>query len=657
MIQDELGFLIPKSERKIDKLSNAVRLKDHNIDFMTDEEFANLPEGSTMIFDVECYVNFFYVMFKSLHNGKFIAFEHSNDCVLDIAKLATTMWRFCIVGFNSRNYDVPIIQLALRGATCQELKAATNLIIEGNMKAYQFEKEYGLQIPNYNHVDIIEVAPLKGSLKLYGGRLHCDTMQDLPLDPGHVLTAEDAEILRPYCSNDLNVTELLFNKLAPQLELRIKMSKRYGVDLRSKSDAQIAEAVICSELKKALGYYPPKPEFNENQILQYDIPDFISFNSPELQKALLKIKDARFSLDKNGKPKFPETLGERVKKKSGWANELRVSISGRCYKLGMGGLHSQETSVAYIADEDMILADNDVTSYYPFIILNQSLFPPHLGQVFLDVYRSIVDTRLAAKKSGDKTVADSLKITINGSFGKMGSKYSRLCAPQLMLQVTLTGQLALLMLIEMLEAAGIDCVSGNTDGVVSMYPKDQHDEVRAIIAEWERITQFRTEETRYSALYSRDVNNYIAVKEDGSTKSKGTYGEAGLSKNPEHYICSEAVSAFVTQGTPVAHTIRECKDPGKFVSVRNAKGGGEKDGVYLGKVVRWYYAKGEKTCISYVGSGNKVAKTDGAKPLMDLPANLPNDIDYQWYVDKAIEMLYDCAGLRMQETPEFDFGF
>ena len=41
----------------------------------------------------------------------------------------------------------------------------------------------------------------------------------------------------------------------------------------------------------------------------------------------------------------------------------------------------------------------------------------------------------------------SKKIQINGSFGKLGSKYSLLYAPDLLLQTTITGQLALLMLI------------------------------------------------------------------------------------------------------------------------------------------------------------------------------------------------------------------
>jgi DNA polymerase elongation subunit (family B) len=58
-----------------------------------------------------------------------------------------------------------------------------------------------------------------------------------------------------------------------------------------------------------------------------------------------------------------------------------------------------------------------------------------------------------------------MKIAANGVFGKLGSPWSILYAPHLMVAVTLTGQLALLMLIERAERMGISVVSANTDGV------------------------------------------------------------------------------------------------------------------------------------------------------------------------------------------------
>ncbi len=55
---------------------------------------------------------------------------------------------------------------------------------------------------------------------------------------------------------------------------------------------------------------------------------------------------------------------------------------------------------------------------------------------------------------------------------------------------------------------------------------------------------------------------------------------------------------------------------------------------YLGKVVRWYYSKEGKP-IYYKKNGNKVAKTDGCKPMMTLTNEFPKDLDYERYVDEC----------------------
>ncbi|WZB35703.1 DNA polymerase [Enterobacteria phage FtMidnight] len=680
---NEQGFILTKANRVVDKVSSQMRKALRPVEYLSDDELQAIPAGSVFIFDVETYVNFWFVAFKHIDSGKFVVFERSPDCDFNPTKLRWLLWRFCIVGFNSRNYDIPIIELACTGASCAKLKEASDYIIQsgpqyGNEKVtpFSFAKKYGLKIGNYNHVDLIEVAPLQGSLKLYAGRLHCERMQDLPFPEDHVLTKEEAAIVRPYCCNDLENTELLFNELAPELKLRAEMSEEYGVDLRSKSDAQIAEAVINSELEKVLGYYPKRPNNVDFGALAYNSPDFIFFQTPQLQAMLETVKNARFYLDGLGSPIMPKEL-----------EKLTVTLGNSTYKLGMGGLHSSEKKTAHVATDEILLADNDVESFYPRTILNQRLYPSHLGEAFLIVYEKIVTTRLHAKamagkckKEGDregakkwKVIADSLKIVINGSFGKLGNKYSAFYAPQLMLQVTITGQLVLLMLIEAVELAGIEVVSGNTDGFISKYPKNRHDDIRAIIEAWEAHTNYKTEETRYKAVYSRDVNSYVAIKADGGdsearflddklgAKTKGAYCERGsalnsiLSKNPEALVCSDAVVKYLVDGTPVDKTIKECKDFRRFVSVKNVRGGGEKNGKYLGKVVRWYYPKNEAGYIAYVGSGNKVGKTDGARPVMDLPPSFPEDIDYDWYIKEATAMLYDCGALKKAETGKLFF--
>jgi len=201
------------------------------------------------------------------------------------------------------------------------------------------------------------------------------------------------------------------------------------------------------------------------------------------------------------------------------------------------------------------------------------------------------------------------------------------------------------MLIEMIEEQGIPVISGNTDGIVMQCPHEMYDILLNTVKQWELITGFETEETRYKALYSRDINNYLAVKEK-DCKLKGAYKKADLQKNPTMGICVDAVKDLITENIPIEQTIKTCKDITKFVTARNVKGGAFKDGIYLGKIVRFFYAKKETGTINYVMSGNKVPESDGAMPLMDLPKEFPDNIDYERYIEKSISILYDIGYLK-----------
>lgn len=594
------------------------------------------------VYDVESFPNYFLVAFKSIKTGKVFYFEQtdSDSSQWQAPKLEWALRNLCVISFNGIGYDLPLLALALKGYSVEQLKEVTEAIILRDEKAKDILKGWKVKPIKADHIDLIEVAPLQASLKMYAGRVHCRRMQDLPFPPDTVLDEDQRAIVRLYCVNDLDNTICLYNELAEQIALREKLSIDYSVDVRSKSDAQIAEAIIIEELTRTVGRRPARREISEGQVFRYIVPKFLSYGTEIMQQVLAYIGSTDFTVGMDGSPVLPQSL-----------YDASIKIGAATYRLGIGGLHSSEQNAAYHTDADFVLVDYDVASYYPAIILNQQLCPRQLGHYFLQVYQRIVDRRLAAKSAGDKMTSASLKITINGTFGKTGNPYSVMYAPEIMLQITLTGQLALLMLIERFELAGIRVVSANTDGVVLHCRRDMLAQADAIVKQWELETKFQTEKTFYLSLYSRDVNNYIALKTDRKCKVKGAFSEKGsaldsvLSKNPENLICADAIVALLSNGTPIEHTIRSCRDVRRFVTIRNVKGGGVKDGVYLGKAIRWYHALNCPGPIVYARSGNMVARTDGGRPLMDLPQELPADIDFDWYVNETVSMLQDIRYL------------
>lgn len=604
---------------------------------------------------------------------------------------------YTTVSFNGNGYDVPmIIAAAIAGYTCEDLKYLNDQIIVERVKPWE------LGLPEWkpaDHIDIMEVAPGAGSQKQYAGRIHCRTMRDLPYEPSRILTEPEIVEVDTYCENDLDVLAELHEACEPLLHMREKVGAKYGIDLRSKSDAQMAEAVLRKRCELALGRRIFKNEIDWGLQFTYKAPPFIAYGLPQLQRALELVTQSVFRLGATGAVTMPSQL-----------DGLEIVIGQSTYKMGIGGLHSQEKKLVAVSDDTHIIKMPDVASYYPNLMINSGEYPPALGAAFITEFIAIKDERLAAKALAKKlpkgtpeqieaaTEDGGGKIMINGTFGKTGSPYSVLFAPSMLIQTTITGQLSLLMLIEWLEHYSVPVISANTDGLVLKCPRQLEYVVEYLIGEWQKRTGLEMETDNYLAIYARDVNNYFAIKTPDDVKRKGEYAKAGLmaKKNPDVEICADAVAEFLAKGTPILKTIVECRDIRKFVTVQRVTGGGVKmwghgpikgalvrdmvpvleangwvkDGrkwvtcddptpidtamayascfapqhpEYLGKVVRWYYSTQAPGPIVYATNGNTVSLSYGAQPCMTLPDEFPTDIDFDWYVAKADGMLRDIG--------------
>lgn len=591
------------------------------------------------VLDLEIYPNYVLFAFQNLASGNLLTFELTEpDAVLcddDKRKMTALLKNFTTFGFNSLNFDMPIIMRALSGGNATDLFNLCNTIIENKLKAWIVYRDFNLNEPSrvgFDHFDLIEPAPdVAASLKMYMARMHSKTLQDLPYEAGTWLTSEQKAEVKKYCGNDLAGTIELYNEIKQQIELRVSMSNEYGVDLRSKSDAQIAEAVLKSEIEKITGNRLYKPSSKITSV-KYKAPENIKFKTPLLQNLLKIIETHEFKIDGRGSIVLPKEI-------SGYG----IKIGKTEYQVGVGGLHSKDSQLVVTKKDGYILADRDVASYYPNIILALKLFPKHVGGVFLRVYNSLVERRLAAKAAGNKVVAESLKVVINGLFGKLGSIYSLFYSPDLMARVTISGQLYLLMLIEQLELNGISVVSANTDGFVSYLHESKFNLYDGLCMDWEFATNFTLEQTEYKGLYARDVNNYFAVTTGGKIKGKGVFAEPTLKKSPTARIVANAVVNYVVNGVPFIQTLKECEDIAQFITVRKAKGGAAWNGQYLGRVARWLYTT-DGTVIRDAKSNDKVAKSEGAECFQVLPDALPKNIDYAKYRIECEELFESIFG-------------
>jgi len=625
----------------------------------------------TLACDIEIYRNYLLIAFMDVATGKIVSFEKSDRSDLDYDRIRTIMRTCSIVTFNGASFDIPLIYLALGGASVAEIKAAADRIINERLRWWDAPRELGVFIPrDLDHVDLIEPNPaVMQGLKVLNGRLHGPRMQDLPYPPDAVLAHDEMDLVTEYCGNDLDATARLFRALEEPLALRAELSDEYGVDFMSKSDSQIGEGIVKKIYEKNTGSRPPRPTVRRGHTFRYTPPKFLNFRNPQLRDLLSRIQDTDFRVKADGKVDLPS-----------WLKNTKINIGGTEFAMGIGGLHSTESNRAVHADEHNAMVDVDVTGFYPQIIINSKMYPPAIGPAFCDIYASIKRERDTLKpKLKDKTLSKEVlakikagvegrKIVGNGVFGKTSSPWSTLYAPELMIYTTLTGQLSILMLIDRIVFDGMLVVSANTDGVVILCPRSKWEglsgdrfaggRIKEVVESWESETGFNLEAVEYRSIYNLSVNTYFAIKEDGTAKRKGTLSNpwadgdlrGQMMKNPNMTICSDAALKWITDGTPIEETIRGSRDITGFVTVVNVKGGGKWREEPIGKVVRYAWVKGGEP-IYYVtphestGNFKKVSRTDGCRPLMNLPDTFPDDIDFDRYVSEAYAILRDVGAL------------
>ena len=593
-----------------------------------------------VLLDWEVYPNFVLCGIESYESRELFRFE-IRESGYDSAQFQTWRWimdNFTVVTFNGNHYDMLLCRAVYSGIfTLESLNAISRAVVSGQHPREVCEE---FKIPNYRHfrhIDLKEVCPLTGSLKLYAARLHAPKIQELPYECGVNLTEPQIQEVIDYNVNDLDCTGLIRHELDEQIKMRRRLTDETGIDVMSKSDAQIAEALISAECERELGHKIKVPTVEPGSTVKCPIARFIHFRDEKLIDLMYDIGNTKFEIDDHGSIRLPESIADR-----------KIYIGSGCYRLGIGGLHSSEQNVRYVSDESRVLIDADVASFYPEIIRKLEIFPKQIGRLFLKVYGAKIDYRLALKAAKDPG-SEGWKIVINGTFGKQLNKWSKLYNPAGGIAVTLNGQLSLLMLIEMLEGQGINVVSANTDGVLSYPCRNQIEAFNDVLTAWQLMTGFKLEQTNYKAIYSRDVNSYIALKEDGKYKTKGAYKNPWDSNygmppifrfhgNPDCQVCTEAVVKFLVAGISIENAICGENDFRKFIVVRTVKGGATHRGLHVGKVVRWYY--GIQGCeMKYVTSGNKVPVSDGSVPCMELPDSIPADLDRDRYIKIAYSIL------------------
>lgn len=577
---------------------------------------------SRWIYDIEVFAHDWLVVFRRVDDDHHVII-HNNNYQLREFFMAHSDDVFG--GFNNRHYDDWVVLTMLSGGDNATVKAHNDFIIEQGGNGWEFPFIRG-QRKSFRSFDLKDDLPIGLSLKAIEANMGLSIVEssvDFRIERP-LTKAELQETIR-YCCNDVDATLRLYEARKAYLDSKTAVGAMKGIDE--------ATALGLTNAKLTAAFVDAKARPHDDEF-EYTPP-------PELRIS-----------------KYTEVL--KFFEKIDYDQKLSIDIAGVPHVYGWGGLHGAIPNYFQQSDDEMKIMIADVGSYYPSMIIQYGFASRNSPDA--DAYKDVYVKRMAAKHSGDKVTANSLKLVLNTYYGATKNQYNDLYDPRMANAICITGQLFLTDLIEKLEAVpGFELIQSNTDGIIIRYPAKADERIRDVIHEWEQRTRLTMELSEVRSIAQKDVNNYIMEDGEGHIKSKGGYVSLyhkGDFKMNSLQIIHKAIGDYFLHGTPVEDTINACQDPLAFQII--AKAGGTYTGVvhemdgrlYPVQRVNRVYASNMHDILGTLYK----TKADGRR---DKIASLPDhceidndniisidDIDREWYIELAKKRVQDYLGAQ-----------
>jgi len=522
-------------------------------------------EKKVFIYDLEQFENFHSATFVNKDDRK----DHRVFYIHESKDQRQELYDFLqnevagLIGFNNVNYDYPLLHYFIHLIDAYENinpLPVERLLQQMHHESQRIIKEEYSAIPEWKvlipQLDLFRIHHFdnkakRTSLKAVEIAIQYHNVQDLPFEWDHWVTKDEIVDILNYNMNDVQATLEFYILSKDMVDLRKMLSKTYNLNLRNSNDPKIGQEIFGREIarKKNVRYNSIRDmrTYRHSIDLGKCLLPYIAFSNKEFQDLHTFFKET--TIYTTYKP-----------------FEKSVIYKGFKYDYGVGGIHGCIESGVYESDETHMILDIDVAAYYPALAIRNKFYPRHLGQTFTEVYKELFDTRMEAKKTGNKPVNSGLKLALNGVYGKSNDKYSLFYDPMYTMKVTVNGQLLLTMLSEWLvdEIKGLVMIQVNTDGITVKIPRTEYNRVMAICDDWEIRTGMILEYGEYKKMIIRDVNNYLAQTVDGYVKPKGCFeiipmqnGAVAYNKNWSMRVVPKAIHAHYLEGIPIADFIRK----------------------------------------------------------------------------------------------------
>ena len=522
-----------------------------------------IKDKTVLVYDIESFPNLFTCSILNSENNKLITYEISED-KNDLGKIVALfqLKEFYFCGFNNKSYDDVLINYLIIRFDDLRYKPIFEITWLIKSMSDKIIKEPVANWVDYKHAYLFnsfDLMTMSFSAKNRVGLKELEVTMGFPNvmeyegDFSKNVPKELKDKVIEYNQNDVLATGELLNLKKNDIELRLKLNEKYKINVLSKDNVNMGMEILKKEyLEKANKTWDDIKDLKTPcQLVSFKniIFDFIQYTTPTLQKLLEKLK--KISIDPNNKD-FREVF----------------EIGGVVHNISLGGLHSINNAEIIIPNEDELLLDYDVDSYYPSCLIVNNLYPKHLGIEFVGIYKNIRDERVEAKKNKNSFLADAFKYAINGLSGNLQSQYSWTYDPELVVKLRINCQLMILMLIEKFNLLGAKIVQSNTDGILIKIKKSLLPEIEKAKDEWCKLTKLSMSKEEFERFYQYDVNNYIGVKKGFKEtkdpeliKKKGFFvDEINLGKGMSPKVIAKSLINYFVYNISPEETFKEDKD-------------------------------------------------------------------------------------------------
>jgi hypothetical protein len=606
------------------------------------------------IWDIETFPNVFTITVEHAHLPMHWYFEISdwrNDSK-DIIAFVTDLKRqdARMIGFNSLGFDYPVLHTLIRmgNATAGILYDKAQAIFSSQEDEDRWVHQVYESDRYVTQIDLFKVHHFDNkarstSLKALEFNMRMDNISDLPFPVGSRLSREQVEVLREYNLHDVKATKRFYHASVEMIRFREELCAKYpGKDWLNFNDTKIGKEFFTMRLEQSgvpcynfgpEGRTPrqtPRPVIH----LRDAILPWIRFERPEFQRVLDWLKQ------------------QRITETKGVFTDLVATVDGFDFVFGLGGIHGSVENRVIESDDETMIVDLDVSSYYPNLAIVNEFHPAHLGKEFCVIYKSLYEQRKQYAKGTAENAM--LKLALNGTYGDSNNKFSPFYDPLFTMRITLNGQLLLCVLAEgLMTIPGLRVVQINTDGLTVQVPRTSKFMVDVVRSAWELRTGLELEEAVYKSMMIADVNSYISVYQSGKTKKKGRYEHnVAWHQNASALVVPKVAEKVLVEGAPIRETIENWPDKMDFMlrikvpRTSHLLWGDEK----VQNTTRYYVAKGGKPLTKVMPplKGKTEWRRIGVESGWQVQvcndiADAVLPVDFNWYVNETEKLCLTLA--------------